>query len=370
MGSIVALQLGSGEQTNKKHNLFPCFTLSLTCSVSQWKPHACALYLPTLKERARERGRDRKERERITSSEDQQKKAVIAGTSRLCHAHSEEWSVYRLRSAREGGLRSDGCTRVYLRNRGLSLGLSDRGGRLFIGHFLCLVPAPGQGILGGCGTGDSGGPEGRLLAETEEDISEKLHAVLVWCCSGMECFHIGRDSQWCIELRGAEGGEEMALRNALCVTDVQSGLDHSLVCLAARVTQSQCGVAKQKDGCERSEASALSPATEEEPFSWPGPKTLHLRRTSHGFGFTLRHFIVYPPESAVQSSLKDEDNSSRGKPSSQSVVLNALDCVFISQYFGALSFPSTLTSPSVPATEKQPHSPFSISISVWPGGQL
>uniref|UniRef100_A0A673NM52 Rho GTPase activating protein 21b n=2 Tax=Sinocyclocheilus rhinocerous TaxID=307959 RepID=A0A673NM52_9TELE len=57
--------------------------------------------------------------------------------------------------------------------------------------------------------------------------------------------------------------------------------------------------AKQKDGCERSEASALSPAAEEEPFSWPGPKTLHLRRTSHGFGFTLRHFIVYPPESAV-----------------------------------------------------------------------
>uniref|UniRef100_A0A8C1WJT9 Rho GTPase activating protein 21a n=1 Tax=Cyprinus carpio TaxID=7962 RepID=A0A8C1WJT9_CYPCA len=62
--------------------------------------------------------------------------------------------------------------------------------------------------------------------------------------------------------------------------------------------------AKQKDGCEHSEASALSPAAEEDPFSWPGPKTLHLRRTSHGFGFTLRHFIVYPPESAVQSSLK------------------------------------------------------------------
>lgn len=43
---------------------------------------------------------------------------------------------------------------------------------------------------------------------------------------------------------------------------------------------------------------------EEEAFSWPGPKTLHLRRTSQGFGFTLRHFIVYPPESAVHSSLQ------------------------------------------------------------------
>ena len=66
-----------------------------------------------------------------------------------------------------------------------------------------------------------------------------------------------------------------------------------------------CFQAKQKDGRDQSEAStAASPGPEEEPFSWPGPKTLHLRRTSQGFGFTLRHFIVYPPESAVHNSLK------------------------------------------------------------------
>ncbi|XP_077100342.1 rho GTPase-activating protein 21a isoform X2 [Siphateles boraxobius] len=86
--------------------------------------------------------------------------------------------------------------------------------------------------------------------------------------------------------------------------------------------------AKQKDGYERSEASALSPAAEEEPFSWPGPKTLHLRRTSHGFGFTLRHFIVYPPESAVQSSLKDEDNTSRGRQRNR---LEPMDTIFVKQ---------------------------------------
>ncbi|XP_051538399.1 rho GTPase-activating protein 21-like isoform X3 [Myxocyprinus asiaticus] len=84
----------------------------------------------------------------------------------------------------------------------------------------------------------------------------------------------------------------------------------------------------KKDGCERSEASALSPAAEEEPFSWPGPKTLHLRRTSHGFGFTLRHFIVYPPESAVQSSFKDEDNSSRGRQRNR---LEPMDTIFVKQ---------------------------------------
>ena len=39
-------------------------------------------------------------------------------------------------------------------------------------------------------------------------------------------------------------------------------------------------------------------------FSWPGPKTVMLKRTSQGFGFTLRHFIVYPPESAIQFSFK------------------------------------------------------------------
>ncbi|MGH0173881.1 UNVERIFIED_CONTAM: hypothetical protein FKN15_066644 [Acipenser sinensis] len=69
-----------------------------------------------------------------------------------------------------------------------------------------------------------------------------------------------------------------------------------------------CGT-KQKDVCEQSEGA--SPG-EEELFSWPGPKTIQLCRTSQGFGFTLRHFIVYPPESAVSSSLKDEENGNRG----------------------------------------------------------
>ncbi len=47
-----------------------------------------------------------------------------------------------------------------------------------------------------------------------------------------------------------------------------------------------------------------------------------------------------------------------GEPSAQSEVLYALGLVSLrlSQYFGALSFSSTLTSPSVPAAEKQPHS--------------
>ncbi|XP_068160739.1 rho GTPase-activating protein 21a isoform X2 [Antennarius striatus] len=87
--------------------------------------------------------------------------------------------------------------------------------------------------------------------------------------------------------------------------------------------------AKQKDGRDQSEASATtSPIPEEEPFSWPGPKTLHLRRTSQGFGFTLRHFIVYPPESAVHNSLKDEENGSRGRQRNR---LEPMDTIFVKQ---------------------------------------
>ncbi|XP_075903592.1 rho GTPase-activating protein 21a isoform X2 [Nelusetta ayraudi] len=89
--------------------------------------------------------------------------------------------------------------------------------------------------------------------------------------------------------------------------------------------------AKQKEGRDESEASALASlggAAEEEPFSWPGPKTLCLRRTSQGFGFTLRHFIVYPPESAVHNSLKDEEHGSQGRPRSR---LEPMDTIFVKQ---------------------------------------
>lgn len=85
-------------------------------------------------------------------------------------------------------------------------------------------------------------------------------------------------------------------------------------------------VSKNKDGCDQSEM--VSP-TEEEIFSWPGPKNVMLRRTSDGFGFTLRHFIVYPPESAVQSNFKDEENGNRG--GRQRNRLEPMDTIFVKQ---------------------------------------
>uniref|UniRef100_A0A8C9W5K7 Rho GTPase activating protein 21 n=2 Tax=Scleropages formosus TaxID=113540 RepID=A0A8C9W5K7_SCLFO len=60
--------------------------------------------------------------------------------------------------------------------------------------------------------------------------------------------------------------------------------------------------------CSEAEPAAAASDWEEEPFSWAGPTTIRLPRTPQGFGFTLRHFIVYPPESAVSSSLKVGDH--------------------------------------------------------------
>ncbi|XP_016080200.1 PREDICTED: rho GTPase-activating protein 21 isoform X2 [Miniopterus natalensis] len=87
-----------------------------------------------------------------------------------------------------------------------------------------------------------------------------------------------------------------------------------------------CEVSKSKDGKEQSET--VSPS-EDEAFSWPGPKTVMLKRTSQGFGFTLRHFIVYPPESAIQLSYKDEENGNRG--GKQRNRLEPMDTIFVKQ---------------------------------------
>ncbi|XP_014814425.1 PREDICTED: rho GTPase-activating protein 23, partial [Calidris pugnax] len=79
----------------------------------------------------------------------------------------------------------------------------------------------------------------------------------------------------------------------------------------------------------RDGASPNANAPPEGPFPWVGPKTLVLRKSSQGgFGFTLRHFIVYPPESAVHCTTKEEENGNRaaGPPRSR---LEPMDTIFV-----------------------------------------
>ncbi|KAM8967387.1 rho GTPase-activating protein 21 isoform 2-T2 [Pelodytes ibericus] len=108
------------------------------------------------------------------------------------------------------------------------------------------------------------------------------------------------------------------------ILDCMLNPNWSLICNLYCAWNNQ--VSKNKDGREQSEM--VSP-TEEEVFSWPGPKSVVLRRASEGFGFTLRHFIVYPPESAVHTSIKDEDNGNRG--GRQRNRLEPMDTIFVKQ---------------------------------------
>ncbi|KAJ8268686.1 hypothetical protein COCON_G00138580 [Conger conger] len=91
--------------------------------------------------------------------------------------------------------------------------------------------------------------------------------------------------------------------------------------------------AKQTDGrereSERGRSGGVSSGTEEEElFSWPGPSKLRLLRAPQGFGFTLRHFIVYPPESAVSCPRTEEDKGRRGRPRNR---LEPMDTIFVKQ---------------------------------------
>lgn len=60
---------------------------------------------------------------------------------------------------------------------------------------------------------------------------------------------------------------------------------------------------EQKDGIGLTTEKRHQPVSsrEVEDLLQPGPRTLILQKNSQDFGFTLRHFIVYPPGSDVQS---------------------------------------------------------------------
>lgn len=60
---------------------------------------------------------------------------------------------------------------------------------------------------------------------------------------------------------------------------------------------------EQKDGIGLTTENRHQPVSsgEVENLLRPGPRTLILQKNSQDFGFTLRHFIVYPPGSHIHS---------------------------------------------------------------------
>ncbi|XP_057214255.1 rho GTPase-activating protein 23 isoform X1 [Triplophysa rosa] len=96
-------------------------------------------------------------------------------------------------------------------------------------------------------------------------------------------------------------------------------------CLVGIPPNAQTEAKVQKDG-------GLSSSQNTQPLSgqgvaWKGPRTVVLQKNSQGFGFTLRHFIVYPPESALHTNQKDEENGN-GKGGQRSR-LEPMDTIFV-----------------------------------------
>ncbi|XP_037400098.1 rho GTPase-activating protein 23 isoform X1 [Pygocentrus nattereri] len=96
-------------------------------------------------------------------------------------------------------------------------------------------------------------------------------------------------------------------------------------CLVGIPPLSQTGAKGRRDGVPSSNENAQSMSGE--GVAWKGPRTVVLQKNSQGFGFTLRHFIVYPPESALHTSLKDEENGN-GK-GNQRGRLEPMDTIFV-----------------------------------------
>ncbi|KAK6329150.1 hypothetical protein J4Q44_G00011280 [Coregonus suidteri] len=86
----------------------------------------------------------------------------------------------------------------------------------------------------------------------------------------------------------------------------------------------------RRDGVLSSNENTRSLSSGEvEGVAWQGPCTVLLQKNSQGFGFTLRHFIVYPPESSLHNNLKDEENGNGNGKGCQRGRLEPMDTIFV-----------------------------------------
>lgn len=81
------------------------------------------------------------------------------------------------------------------------------------------------------------------------------------------------------------------------------------------------------------QGSSPEDSDHQDPLStWKGPRKVTLQRRANGFGFTLRHFIVYPPESAVAELNRLQDSGGDGpKQKSRISALEPMDTIFVKQ---------------------------------------
>ncbi|XP_050925195.1 rho GTPase-activating protein 23 isoform X3 [Lates calcarifer] len=101
-------------------------------------------------------------------------------------------------------------------------------------------------------------------------------------------------------------------------------------CLVGIPPHSDAEAKGHRDGMVSSNENRRRPLSsgEVEGVSWHGPRTILLQKNSQGFGFTLRHFIVYPPESSLHS-FKDEENGNTTGTGCQWSRLEPMDTIFV-----------------------------------------
>nr|XP_046232449.1 rho GTPase-activating protein 23-like isoform X2 [Scatophagus argus] len=101
-------------------------------------------------------------------------------------------------------------------------------------------------------------------------------------------------------------------------------------CLVGIPPHSDTAAKGRRDGMVSSNENRRRPLSsgEVEGMSWQGPRTIFLQKNSQGFGFTLRHFIVYPPESSL-CNVKDEENGNATGKGGQRSRLEPMDTIFV-----------------------------------------
>eukprot|EP00066_Takifugu_rubripes_P013231 XP_011602497.1 PREDICTED: rho GTPase-activating protein 23 isoform X3 [Takifugu rubripes] len=135
---------------------------------------------------------------------------------------------------------------------------------------------------------------------------------------GVDCSSPEPRCIWLAVLRGAVGSATPSMAPARSIR--QSQTSHQ-----QRAKGRRDGVSSAPDNPRP--PMATRPGREGVSVGWRGPRTLVLHKNSQGFGFTLRHFIVYPPESTLHANLKDEENGNeKGYQKSR---MEPMDTIFV-----------------------------------------
>ncbi|XP_046895014.1 rho GTPase-activating protein 23-like isoform X3 [Hypomesus transpacificus] len=150
-----------------------------------------------------------------------------------------------------------------------------------------------------------------------------------WCFQnavGVDCSSPEPRCIWLAVLRGAQAPRASPSPPAMPARRGHAHLSRGQQCfLQPRAKGRRDGLSSASDNPRP--ALVGGPGGEGVSVGWHGPRTLLLHKNSQGFGFTLRHFIVYPPESALHTSLKDEENGNgKGYPRSR---LEPMDTIFV-----------------------------------------